>query len=202
MHMSSNGRRIAIVHALGTFNNLVVYNIAKSLADYVTFSTVDTVGNAIFSNSSAGLSNPTTFGQTGVALSADGVVVAVDQVVGNDRVIKQWNVDSGTRIGTDNDYKVSYYNSYGALSLSGNGQRIVISNASTNDKKMYVHRTLLTRYIDYTRSNGSYNYIMGGQTLLYTNGFNGTFTATTVGHDGSPAEQSISATIYSTTTGS
>jgi hypothetical protein len=200
MHMSSNGRRIAIVHALGTFNNLVVYNIAKSLADYVNFSAVNTVGNAIFSNSSAGLSNPTTFGQTGVALSADGVVVAVDQVVGNDRVIKQWNVDSGTRIGTDNDYKVSYYNSYGALSLSGNGQRIVISNA--NDKKMHVHRTLLTRYIDYTRSNGSYNYIIGGQTLLYTNGFNGTFTATTVGHDGSPADQSTSATIYSTTTGS
>jgi hypothetical protein len=201
IHMSSNGRRIAIVHALSTFNNLVVYNIAKSLADYVNFSSVDTVGHAIFSNSSAGSSYPTTFGQTGVALSADGVVVAVDQVVGNnERVIKQWNVDSGTRIGTDNDYKISYTNQYGAWSLSGNGHRIVVSNA--NDKKMHVHRTPLTRYIDYTRSNTSYNYIIGGQTLIYTDGLLGTFTATTVGHDGSPADQSTSATITTTLSGS
>jgi hypothetical protein len=201
MHMSSNGRRIAIVHNLTTFNNLIVYNIAKSLADYVNFSTVDTVGNAIFSNSSAGLPYPQTFGYN-VALSADGVVVAVDQKVGdgNVRIIKQWNVDSGNRIGTDDDYKQSIWQSmqYSTLCLSGDGSRMI---AGQNDQA-FVYRTPLTRYINYTRSNWNYNNIIGGQTMIYTDIVfsNTTFTATTVGHDGSTPDSS-SATMNTTITG-
>jgi hypothetical protein len=198
--MSSNGRRIAIVHKLTTFNNLVVYNVAKSLADYVNWSTVDTVGQAIFSNSSAGLSNPETFGHN-VALSADGVVVAVDQKIGEDRVIKQWNVDSGTRIGTDNDYRQSISSSqqWFTLCLSGNGHRMIFSNG--NDKKLHIYRTPLTRYIDYTRSNWNYNIFISGQTMIYTDIVsNPTLTATTVGHDGSTPNSST-ATITTTMTG-
>jgi hypothetical protein len=199
MHMSSNGRRIAIVHKLTTFNNLMVYNIAKSLADYVNWSTVDTVGHAIFSNSSAGSSNPETFGYN-VALSADGVVVAVDQKIGNDRVIKQWNVDSGNRIGTDNDYKQSMWLSqqWATLCLSGDGYRMI----SVQNNQAFVYRTPLTRYIDYTRSNWNYNIFIGGQTMIYTAGIisNTTFIATTVGHDGSTPDSS-SANINTTMTG-
>jgi hypothetical protein len=199
MHMSSNGRRIAIVHKLTTFNNLMVYNIAKSLADYVNWSTVDTVGHAIFSNSSAGSSNPETFGYN-VALSADGVVVAVDQKIGDDRVIKQWNVDSGNRIGTDNDYKQSIWSSqqWATLCLSGDGYRMI----SGQNNQAFVYRTPLTRYIDYTRSNWNYNIFIGGQTMIYTAGIisNTTFIATTVGHDGSTPDSS-SANINTTMTG-